>query len=320
MIVLLKHGKDDNISLGTIKFDRYGTKTNQEILVCENFDKGLAQANSYNSFLLVDSGTYFTDWYEFCRLLRNYPHKGIIAHILRGNGFHSQCMYIERQCLKYVDFSNNTFKGTVIESDKNIHDDYTPLSAKVDGQLVVNFNNRMRGIKKFKYPNTIPNFAEYKQVAENQLWVYNNEPVEIINANRILMPGSGLYWLLQAAYTSSNIQILDISHSQVNFCKYLLENWDGNDYKKVAHEFILKNNIKHYADDFPVNLPEDFPVRWQSRTSTVSVQQGDIIEHVLAGNTDYDYIWQSNILNYKWGLITHNEEKLKKFNETIRQT
>ena len=78
MIVLLKHGKDDNISLGTIKFDRYGTKTNQEILVCENFDKGLAQTNSHNNFLLVDSGTYFTDWYEFGMCRKVIPFRLII--------------------------------------------------------------------------------------------------------------------------------------------------------------------------------------------------------------------------------------------------
>lgn len=317
MIVILKNGVDKNKTIATIRFDRYGTRTYQNIYTCDEWQEGIENTTD-EYLLLVRSGTLFTDWNRFTEILSNYPHKGIIAHLNRNNSFHDQCLFIKRDLLHLVNLETCTFtvpRSSV--SEKNIHHDYTPTWANYGGQFVVNFNNQIRGIKLFKQPG---DFSEYFNLAESQLWVLNNEPVNQINARRILMPGSGLYWIKQAAYTDSDIHIMDISTSQVNFCNYLLENWNGENYAEHTRRFILKNKIKHYNPkqfEFEVDLPIDFAHHWQNRTSNVRVEQGDMIPYVIKNHANYDYIWRSNVNDYKWTMLKHPAETCNKFMDIV---
>lgn len=324
MKVILLCGEHDNLTLSSIFFDRWGSSTHQQVTECNSWQEGVKQAGD-GLLVFVRSGCIFSDWFEFRDTIKNYPHKGIIAHLTRGKGFDDQCLVVDSSLLHLIDLNTSTFTvPTQKESEQNIHHDYTPLWRILeDNQLVVNFNQNLRGIKQFVGYNHTPEikFTDYITLAENQLWVLNNEPIQLIDAKYILMPGSGLYWIKQAAYTNSKIKILDISNSQVSFCKHILDHWDGHDYAGFAKQFIDDNNIKHYQpqEQFVDDLPQDFHVHWQARTSSVSVHQGDIIHHMLSEDTNYDYVWCSNITNYKWGYLHHTKQEFKQFYDTIPQ-
>ena len=325
--------------------------------------------------MFVDSGTVFIDWPEWKKLVDKYPHRGLIGHIIWRPGTHP---YLDQQCwfmdIKKFKFNNRLYVNypKPIRSDRNIHDDYTPLwikpgnemvSHEVDnfgqeliadqfsyGLPVMNWNNESRQLKVFIYRDTDVDaiFRQYVDLAESQLWILNNEPIKIMNTESLVCPGSGLFWILNIVSSKCrDIKIVDISETQTKFCKELWEHWDGTNYGEFTYEFIKKHHVKHYQldrtdfteleilkfksssklipyinDKFSQLVAEipNFSDAWNQAKiqKTVSIFRGNLVDWVLEKNSDYDNLWISNILDYKWTLLHTNFDQSQKFLKLVK--
>jgi len=375
--VIILTGPALNQTLSGIQFDKFGAATNQEIFVCDTWENGFAwaQHNHHAQALFVKSGTMIKDWTEWQTLVNNYPHKGLIAHVIWYPG---QEPYLDDQCwfMNIQDFDASDFACTTVtypqprRSDQNLHDNYTPLwvapgttmvthpvtefgQGLIARQLqnthsVVNWNNSARDIKFFLYKELdLEIFRDYKNIAERQLWIFNNEPVQVVKKKTLLTPGSGLYWMLNVVEpVTEEILIIDISQIQIKFCQELWNNWDGVDYGNFVWNFIAQNKLVHYQLDNPnltpmehlklknktrfveyLNSKFDQMVRtnfvnaWRKakQSKTVTFCNDNLITWVLNNNVDkYDNIWCSNILNYKWTLLHTTVEEYNNFQNKIK--
>ena len=370
--VIILTGPNLNQTLSGIQFDKFGANTGQTIFVCDNWTAGFvwAKDHNYTQALFVKSGTMITDWNKWKNLVNSYPHKGLIGHLI----WHpEQDLHLDDQCwfLNIQDFDEGDFARTTVtypqpqRSDQNLHDDYTPLwiaPSKVmtshlvtkfgqgliakqlqNNRSVVNWNNSARDLKFFLYKElNLEVFKDYKNIAENQLWIFNNEPVSVVKKKTLLTPGSGLYWILNIVESiTQEIQIVDISQIQIKFCQALWNTWDGIDYGNFVWDFIAQNKLVHYELDNPALTPLerlklknkktfveyvdnqfnrtvgiDFKSNWiqAKQNKTVNFCKDNLITWVLKNNVDkYDDIWCSNILNYKWTLLHTTVDEYKNF-------
>lgn len=375
--VIILNGPDLNQTLSGIQFDKFGAITDQKIFICNDWIQGFtwAKDNNYAQALFVKSGTIITDWIRWKNLVDSYPHKGLIAHVIWHPG---QNLYIDDQCwfMNVQQFHLDDFVCATVSypkpqrSNQNLHDDYTPLwvtpgetmtthpvtefgQGFIARQLqnnhsVVNWNNSARDLKFFLYKKLdLQVFQDYKNIAENQLWVFNNEPINVVKKKTLLTPGSGLYWILNIVDPATqHIQIVDISQIQVKFCQALWNTWTGVDYGTFVWEFINQNKLVHYELDNPNITPLDrlklknkktfieyvnnrfnatvgtyFEIAWTQakQNKTVDFCNDNLITWVLNNNLDkYDDIWCSNILNYKWTLLHTTVEEYKNFRTKLK--
>tara|TARA_R110000868_G_scaffold340375_2_gene601042 strand:+ start:120 stop:1298 length:1179 start_codon:yes stop_codon:yes gene_type:complete len=383
-VTVIKHGTDLNITLSSIQFDEYGTPTKQKIIICNSWKEGIEKAlcQGYTHVLFVNSGTVFVSWPAWKELVNTYPHRGLIAHIIWHPGQHvkfdEQCWFMDITQFDADIFDSKTVTYPLpVRSNKDLHDDYTPLWIKpgldnlthaVDGfgqaiiaqhlannNLIVNWNNSARDLKYFLYPHKPELLTQYKSkiknyiaLAENQLWILNNEPISVVNAVSLLTPGSGLFWILNIINdTTSQIQIVDISKTQLTFCQLLWTEWDGSNYGEFVWKFINQHNLQHYQLDNPdltkleqlklkkqsvfveyVNKKVEqalndvgvtqlqFQHKWNfaKQNKTIKFNNDNLINWVLTnGCSDYDYIWTTNILSYKWTLLNSTSNECDKF-------
>jgi hypothetical protein len=375
--VILKDGPHRNQTLATIKFNKFGDSTNQQIFICKEWAEGLtwAKQQGHTWALFVKSGTIITDWAQWKQLVDQYPHNGLIAHLIWPP---EQQLYLDDQCwfMNVDNFEVDDFTVTKVNhplpvrSDQNLHDNYTPLWVKpsdkqteysvnkfgqglVARQLqhnrpIVNWNNSARDIKSYLYNNTIDwsTFQNYKNIAENQLWIFNNEPIVLVKKAKLVSPGSGLSWILNILDSATTkIQIVDISKVQIKFCQALWDTWTGTDYGNFVWNFIEQNNLVHYEFDNPnltplerlqlksktkfieyvnnrvnVVVDKNFESQWSiaKQKKQVDFCNDNLINWVLANDIDeYDNIWCSNILDYKWTLLHTTVEQYEKFQEKI---
>lgn len=382
--VVVLDGPGLNATFAGIEFDQWGQSTKQPILVCDSWTSGVEQAknNGYEKALFVRSGTIFTDWKQWAALLNNCPHQGLIAHIIWRK---DQQPYIDDQCwfadLTQIEYEDlNTTQVTMcvpVRSQQNIHDDYTPLWLKPgsvattytathfgqgllakqlnNNKVVCNWSNAARGIKFFCYPNTDANsqiqkaFEDYLNLAENQLWIFNNEPFNIKNNSTLVTPGSGLHWMFNLVQPqTATVHLVDISRIQIKFCQELWDHWDGNNYGAFCCNFIKDNQLKHYELDQP-NLTDierlklknltrllqhindrftkalaehnidNFSGLWQQaqRSKQLTVANANLIHWILQRPELASNLWMSNILEYKWTKINTSAEDYKKFRKLI---
>ena len=95
-------------------------------------------------------------------------------------------------------------------------------------------------------------FQNYKNIAENQLWIFNNDPIVVVKKSKLVSPGSGLSWVLNILNpATTEIQIVDISNIQIKFCQELWNAWSGIDYGNFVWNFIEENKLVHYELDNP---------------------------------------------------------------------
>lgn len=375
-IIVVKNGPDLNLTLAGIMFDKFGTKIKQNIIVCDTWIEGFEKAKSsqFDSALFVDSGTIITDWTKFADMLSNYPHQGLVAHLIY---YPDQHLYLDQQCW-FVDldkFDSKDFTVTQVEhpapqrSAQNLHDNYTPLwvisdSSKtvkynVDGfgqgliarqlqnnRIIANWKNEIRDIKYFKYPgqglDCQNKFSDYIDLAESQLWVLNNEKITATTSTKLIMPGSGLAWMLNIIQDSvKEIQIVDISRTQIKFCQQLWTIWDGNDYGSFAWQFIEQNQLTHYELDradlsplerlqfkskskfikhvnnyFVDTMPDNFVELWNraQQSKTVNLTNNNLVTWAINNDIQqFDSIWCSNILDYKWTLLHTTADQVNQF-------
>ena len=377
--VVIRSGPDLNQTLSTILFDQFGKPTDQKIFVCKNWLEGFdwASQHQHTQVLFVDSGTLFTDWPSWCRLIDRYPHAGLVAHLIwypnKRLYLHEQCWFMDVTQFDRQDFLTKLVQHPVAtRSEQNLHDDYTPLWVRptdtmesqyavthfgqglIARQLnrqqgLVNWNNSARQLKSFLYgdPVDLSKFQDYKNIAENQLWVFNNEPITVVKQTSLVSPASGLSWILNIADPATEqIQLVDISRVQIKFAQELWTSWDGSNYGEFVWNFINVNKLRHYELENPNLSPLEklklkgrtkfieyvdttfnntvnnkFKSQWQlaQKTKTVNFYNDNLINWVINNDVDrYDHIWCSNILDYKWTLLHTTVEQYIKFQLKIK--
>ena len=122
--------------------------------------------------------------------------------------------------------------------------------------------------------------------------------------------------------------------------------WDGENYGQFVWDFIKQNKIEHYQLDKPGLTPLDylklknksrfveyvnntfnglidnnFKPMWQQAKLSKSVTfiHGDLVKWVINNDiTNFDNVWCSNILNYKWTLLHTTKDECIKFQEKIK--
>lgn len=282
LVFIIRSGKNLSQTLASIKFTQYGENTNLPYIICQEWNKGFLEAKrSYRYGIFVDSGTVFYDVEKFLLALLNYPHQGLVGHIVDPKDdneyywLHPQCFLLELEYFHTDNFAcaENQSAVVPIRSKKNIHDDYTPLwlrqtndiknytNFKFGGLLIneilkrkkiaVNFSVTIRETKKFLYDirndlDWLASNQEYLNMATNQLWILNNEYFSLdFKHKKVICPGSGFYWM-QAAQLVDEVEIVDISQIQIKFVQELLDNWNGNDYGGFVIDFMQTNGVLHY--------------------------------------------------------------------------
>jgi hypothetical protein len=333
--------------------------------------------------LFVDSGTIITDWEKFFTALSNYPHQGFVAHLIwhpaQNLCIDQQCWFMNLDKFEEADFVATTVNHPhPVRSEKNIHDDYTPLwvvpSAKVvdyavDGfgqgliakQLsnncsIVNWNNEIRSVKHFMYPHQEPSswkthFQQYLELAETQFWVFNNEPIQILNQETVVTPASGVSWMFNLVSPNTDcVQLVDISSTQLKFANQTWQHWNGNNYGEWCVNFIRENNLTHYELDQPNLSPlerlklknfktlleyvdskfaellllhklDNFQELWANakRNKTVEFHNNNLINWVINnGSINIDTVWASNILDYKWTMLNTDYDQCNKFLKLLK--
>jgi len=356
--------------LASIKFDKFGNLTKYPVIECDSWQQGFLEAQQhYSHAVFLSSGTVFTDTAEFLRILHNYPHQGLIGHITDKENYclHPQCFLLELGAFSVDDFDIADYSMSVIRSDKNIHHDYTPLWLRpgnevthytgknfgerliaaqlARGKIVTNWNNAIRQFKQYLYtPELVDAYVQSQQdyfdLAENQLWVFNNETVTVApQHDRLVTPASGLFWMLSLInIKTQSLDLVDISRPQLQLAKELLTNWDGTDYGSFVYDFMKRNRIVHYNLEnpnlskqervlllkrsvfvdrvntvFEKHVPVDFSARWQdAKTKTVKFHNQDIIDFLKTTTGSFD-VWMSNILDYKYTMLKHSIVELKQY-------
>jgi len=345
IVVIIKNGKLVNQTLSTVKFDRYGTPTNINLVICEGWREGFLKAKSLAGkfALFVDAGTVFLDIKKFLEQLAHYPHKGLIGHIVdpkdttRFFNLDEQCFFLDLDLFHVDDFTIESFQAVLPQrSDTNLHDDYTPLwlkpgsgqwqswpgtafgekllSAQLARDIVVNWNNTFRDNKKFLYNETstqnwYTEQLEYTALAESQLWVFNNEPIPLADKNRLITPASGLCWIKNLLTSPATIiDLIDISGPQLALAEQLWNTWDGINYGEFVFNFIKQNKIIHVNLDQPTMSDLD-RIKLKSSKFFVETVNG-IFSKQTTGIVDFAKQW-TEIKNTKQ--VTFTQEDMVKF-------
>jgi len=385
--VVIKKGKYFNYTYGSVRWDKWGTPINNPIIVCDDWKQGLAQARllDNNLTLFVNSGTVFNDIQKFLDDLNNYPHRGLIGHIIdpiddsKFYSLHPQCFLLD--CKKFDDdiFDDSEFARPLVERSKlNIHDNYTPLWLRPLGgvhsiaqqdsfgqkilaqqlsqnKIVSNWHQKLRDNKIYLYreelrDNWIMSQQSYIELAEKQLWIFNNQNLDFIDCERLISPASGLFWMI--GNNARVIDLLDISASQIDLVKKMVREWNGNDYGSFVYNFVISNKIQHFQLDTPMSESDkiklisnkksfcsyvndqfkkqlndfsisltDFQKLWPLITNKkISYSVTDMIHYLLS--TDLratDGVWLSNILEYKYAWIKHDHQKIQECKDRLIQ-
>ena len=389
-IVILK-GKYFNFTYASVRFDGHGQPTAYPIIVCADWKTGFEQAKQqgHTRVLFCNSGTVFKDINDFMKQIDNYPHRGLIGHIIdplvEGEFFslHPQCFLLDVDKFSGECFEDGEFESyNIVRSDKNIHDNYTPLwiragNTKIRQQqnkfgqrliatqlknklMVSNWHQKLRNNKRNLYTKELCNDwltlkQEYINLAEQQLWITNNEMLSFIDSSHLISPASGLFWMMSAATKSlGKITLIDISKTQIELAQELIKNWNGVDYGAFVFDFVKNRKLKHLQFDKPLSSLEkiqiqkkdyfcqkvndifkkqlidldlttqDFQESWNKITTIpINIVNDSIINQINAGYVKLDNnssIWLSNILDYKYTWLTSTTEEIDTFNSILKSS
>lgn len=330
MIIVIRSGQNQYLTLSSIRFQHLGGRRPLDIIFCDTWVNGFREAKQTNhtSALFVDAGTIFYDWDKFEDALSNYPHQGLIGHIVDPLDssvyyLHEQCFYLDLANFDESDFVDSEYSVTgALRSETNIHDNYTPLWIKAapgthtrlslkfgekliakqlnSNRSVVNFHQKLRQYKQFIYKaedleNYISSQKQNIDLAESLFWIFNNEQLNIHTTNRQLVtPASGLFWIFNLSNPSiTSINLVDISKPQINFAKHLWDTWDGVNYGKVVATYIRENKLIHYQlDDSKLDRLESIklknPAYLESRINEIFNKQC-----IAYGIDNFVPMWQS---------------------------
>jgi hypothetical protein len=384
LVFVVLDGDNKNLTMASILFNYHGARTGHEVIECNTWVEGfnLAKSRGYAHGLFVHSGTVFTDLEEFLRLLDNYPHRGIVGHItdpLNSNNFYlnPQCFFLELAHFEQSDFTVTDYAcRKPVRSDQNIHHDYTPFWIKPSDEIgfyqasefgegliakqlnrndiIVNWLQHLREHKKYLYnPDLVIEYLklqqDYKDVAENQLWIFNNEPFTVYSQHtQLVCPASGLYWVFHLIATAVNeIHLVDISKPQIEFAQALWHQWNGINYGEFVYNFMQEQGVKHYNISLDLNAREEkirlmkrgyfidtvnyvfeqqclmhgienFSDLWPLiKYKTVKFTHGDLVDFVAANLKGKYDLWLSNVFNYKYTLLCHQYKKFELLHKCI---
>lgn len=386
LLIIIKKDKFINQTLSTIKFNQFGETIDNEYIICNTWAEGFSKAKTlnYSHGLFVNGGTVFTNIDKFIEDLENYPHQGLIGHLidpLQPDKFFyldQQCFVLDLNKFDSTDFNIGDFESAPAErSDVNLHDNYTPLWLKQQttnsikwtgtefGQqiiakqlrsgIAVNFNNKLRDNKKYLYTENeydlwVYQQSEYTNIAESQLWIFNNETIPNADTNILLAPASGLCWIKNLVNdTVQQIDLVDISKIQMQLAKELWDHWDGIDYGTFVGDFMSTHSVIHFNLDQPTMTDMyrlklksrkflieqinqifqkyinqiDFPQKWQDakKHKKIKFHYADLIKFLpnyVADATQEFNLWSSNILDYKYTLVKNLNSDYEKFNQALR--
>lgn len=349
-----------NKTLGSILFGKWGNPIRADVRSVDRWDQvpGLTKMKEYT--FLIKSGTVFTDIEMFFKELSPALLKTGIGHIDYNNATHS--VFLNDQALLIsTDMIPNTLNKAIklefpnfTRADKDIHHDYTPVYLRASkghntieqskfGQDVIAdhlnkfqyFNNFPSVLRQYKIylpnPDTNDPFMEYKEMIENTLWIFNNEPLKIKNKDKVLCTGGGIGWMLQ---TAENIHICDISKIQLRFVQQCVKEWDGHDYGAFVYNFIIKNKVRHWhtnlreqddsnksliqnKENFVAEVNKNFDElvnKYRSDWKWIDVKDKQLVfdnTNILdcAKRYHLDEINLSNIMDFKYNYITDNVDK-----------
>lgn len=383
--IVIRTGKYFNYTYASTRWGTWGDPTGYEILVCDQWEDGFRQARELGKkmVLFLDSGTVFNDINGFIDSIKFYPHQGLIGHIIdpldpdKFYALHPQCFLMDVQQFDPDIFENSQYQAPAVERSKlNIHDGYTPLWLKpvpgstrtmvqqdfgqkilaqhlTNGKMVSNWHQKLRNNKIYLYRDEIrddwiQSQDSYLDLAEQHLWILNNQSMPKMSAKHLISPASGVFWM--AAIEAETIELVDISYPQINLAQDLLRHWDGKDYGSFVRDFIIKHKIKHLQFDTTMEQSDkislladeshfreyvndrfqeqlwslgtdvaQFEQHWTvMRYKKISLHRADIVDHLLSSNLGSDHgIWLSNILDYKYTWVKSTAEKIQSCQERL---
>jgi len=280
--IVILQDKYFNFTYASTRFGKYGEPTNYPIIICQDWKEGFEQAKkqNYTHVLFCQSGTVFDDINEFFKQLDNYPHQGLVGHIIdpliadEFFSLHPQCFFLELDKFSSDCFDDGKFETYgIVRSDKNIHDDYTPLWISADnnkikkyqtkfGQKLIgtqlnnrrtvsNWHQTFRDNKVFLYrPEIYDQWVDlqqkYTDLAESQLWITNNQKLFFAGTKHLISPASGLYWIMSVVTQDNDkITLVDISKTQIELAQALISQWDGVNYSEFVFDFVKKKKLTH---------------------------------------------------------------------------
>jgi hypothetical protein len=375
--VVVLAGPYANLTLASLKFSYWGKSNQADIRIVDTWVNGFNQFHN-GLVLFVKAGTVFTDFIDFIDKLKNYPHNGLIGHLVAENNNYyldDQCFLLDVEKFSAADFSTNVHNMVNIErSESNIHHDYTPLWIRrkdgehlqhgnffgtrlIDrqlrsGKIAVNWKQHLRENKKVIYNQSaaeiyLASQLDYLNLAKNQLWLLNNEPIFIEDHESFIGPASGLFWIFNAAFSKATVfDIVDISLPQINLAKILWETWDGINYGTfVANNIDLRLHYqlddpnlseieklklkrkdrlaKYLQDRFDQLCPDKhFESQWKRAklTKTLKFYNIDLLDYIKSPISIGTKVWKSNVDDYKYTLLMHEYEKIKEFLHWIELT
>lgn len=387
--IVIRKRKFFNFSYASTRWNKWGQPTAYPIIQCDDWVDGFQQAQrqGYQLVLFIDSGTVFTDIDDFATSLRQYPHRGLVGHIIdhRDNQFyslHEQCFLMEVKNLDLSIFDLGDFCSVPVErSQRNIHDDYTPLWLKPKlgpmvphksgrfGQRIIseflnrgvsvsNWHNKLRDNKIYLYDSNKKNAwmdaqHDYLALAEQHLWILNNQRFDLPKHDRVICPASGVFWIL-AALSNKQIDVVDISQVQLNLAEELIQNWDGVDYGSFVYDFIRRRRLRYLQFDQP-NLSDQDKLellaskdkfvqyvnhRFQSllersgfniskvqeqwsqvKKHHINLHRANIVDWINTDSIDSNTsIWISNILEYKYTWLKSDMDQINQFESILENS
>ncbi len=140
------------------------------------------------------------------------------------------------------------------------------------------------------------NFDDYCNMIEHTLWIFNNEMIKL--KTDVHMTGGGIHWMFQ----KGEVNIFDISKTQINFIKCLLSDWNGENYGQFVYDFIIKNKVRY----FHINLNE------QQQSNVSLIKNKKVFIEQINNNfkmlvEKYDPDWQWNTEN----IHVHNTDLIE---------
>jgi hypothetical protein len=389
-IVILK-GKFFNFTYASIRFNQYGQQTSYPIIVCDDWKSGFDQAKKqkYNRVLFCDSGTVFKDINDFLSQIKNYPHQGLIGHIMdpliAGEYFslHPQCFLLDLDKFSDDCFDDGEVETyEIVRSNDNIHDDYTPLWVRAGNnkikiqqtkfgqklianqlknkRIVSNWHRKLRDNKIYLYRSEIYDRwftlqQDYITMAEQQLWITNNQDLLFKDTKHLISPASGLFWIMSAiAKSIDKITLVDISKTQIELAQLLVNTWNGVNYSEFVFNFIKQKKLKHLQFEKPLSPLEQLQVQkreyfcqrvdelfqqqltahnltkeeFQARWANIKKIPIDIINDNIVNQINSKHItltadctiWISNILDYKYTWLKSTVEEIELFNSILKSS
>jgi hypothetical protein len=232
------------------------------------------------------------------------------------------------------------------------------LASHLNNNLIVsNWHQKLRNNKIYLYREEVYDSwvdlqQEYISIAEQQLWITNNEKLSFENSKHLISPASGLFWIMSAVSKSiDKITLVDISKSQVELARMLINEWDGVNYSEFVLDFVRHKKLKHLQFDKPLTALErlqlqkrehfcrhvddlfqqqlitcgitikEFQEKWNNIKNTpINIINDNIISQINSKNLVLDAdttIWISNILDYKYTWLKSSADEIELFNNIL---